>query len=153
MDASLQYSSADQLNSRFQPNQIVCLEHAEGRLYAEVVQLIAVKHACWVHPLGLILRSPTSSTSFEEFGSDHDPTDFTVYDLRQGADLVWPTILFRAALDIEVLPLLSKLYQPIALSGPEAAQPPQPTLVARQSLNRFVREIWQAHAEVFNPAV
>jgi hypothetical protein len=146
MDSLPNYSPSSEPNSHFQPYQIVCLEHEDARLYAEVVQLVEVKRSCWVHPLVLIWRSPSSSTPFEEFGQGSDPTAFTLHDLRQGADLVWPTILFRAALDVEVIPLFTCLYQAELTS----AEKDQNIVVAHQSLTQFIRQLWQAHTDVFN---
>ncbi len=146
MDSLPNSSYTDEQNPRFQPYQIVCLEHADARLHAEVVQLVAVKRSCWVHPLVLILRSPMASTPFELFGQDGDPTTFTLHDLRQGADLVWPTILFRAALDTEVIPIFACLYQ---METPHAEKD-QKTWIAHQSLTQFIRQLWQAHTDVFS---
>ena len=145
MDSSLQYSPPIEQNSPFQPYQIVCLEGENARLYGEVVQIVELKRCCWVHPLVLILRSPTSSLPFQEFGQGIDPLAFTVHDLREGADLVWPIILFRAALDVEVMPLLTYLYQ-IEIGQVEKDQN---KLVVHQVLTQFIRQLWQAHPEVF----
>ena len=143
MDSSLQrLHSSDTQSSLFQPHQIVCLDHGNAQLYAEVVQLVEIKHAYWVHPLVLRLRSPSA----DPLTASICPPDFTLHDLRQGADLVWPTTLFRAALDVEFIPLLSMLHTAEPLIEETAAA----KLLARQLLNQFVRQMWQAHSEVFS---
>jgi hypothetical protein len=144
MDLPCHHFPTNDLTLSFQPYQIVCLEHEDARLYAEVVQLVEIKHSCWVHPLVLIQRSQ-SSIPFTSFGQDADSAAFILHDLRQGADLVWPTVLFRAALDVEVIPVLSSLYQPENSQVDKA----QTMLIANQSLNQFIQQIWQAHPQVF----
>jgi hypothetical protein len=66
-----------------------------------------------------------------------------LYDLRQGADLVWPQSLFRLALDTEVIPLLTEL---------QSFPPPEPgfSAIAHDRLRSFVQLVWQAHPEAFN---
>ncbi len=93
----------------FKPDRIVCLdapkEHLHQQenlhLFAEVIDTIPISSRCWVRPLA-IARS--HSESFElEF----------LYDLRDAAQLILPTAFFRAALDTEVLPLISELFHPV----------------------------------------
>jgi hypothetical protein len=64
----------------------------------------------------------------------------TLYDLRQGADLVWPVTLFRPALDTEVIPLLMQLDAPDATA--DASE-------AHRQLSWFVRQVWQANQSDF----
>jgi hypothetical protein len=58
-----------------------------------------------------------------------------LYDLRQGADLLWSSNLFRPALDTEVLPLFTQLQT--CKTQDENQQ------LAHQQLQRFVRQVWQ----------
>lgn len=78
----------------FKSNQIVCLEQANGVLYAEVVQNLPQRQRCWVRPRWFMLGE-------------------TVYALDDRApDLLWPSQDFRAAFDEEVLPLIGEPLTP-----------------------------------------
>ena len=119
---------------KFQPRQIVCLEYEDTCLYTEVIEVVTSRPVCWVRPLMLAISESNSEmpTVVERL---------TLYDLRQGADLVWPTILFRAALDTEVIPLLAKLDN---LDANEAT-----SLDVHKQLSLFVRKVWLAYKETF----
>lgn len=114
---------------KFQPRQIVCLEHENTHLYAEIIEFVASRQVCWVRPLMLAVVLPEQ---------------ITLYDLRLGADLVWPASLFRPALDTEVIPLL------VQLDDPEAQLANSPD--AHNQLSYFVREVWQAYKSAFQPS-
>ena len=124
----------------FQPCQIVCLEHEDFRLYGEVIQIVQERQVCWVRPLGLIVLTadPADSLTWQE---RFTAGAFVLHDLREGADLLWPASLFRPALDTEVMPILMQLYN--------AEIQTKPDRTARQKLNSFVQEVWQANANVF----
>ncbi|MCL1493713.1 MAG: hypothetical protein M1G31_23640 [Pseudanabaena sp. Salubria-1] len=90
----------------FKTDQIVCIDSSKDRLsgslhlFAEVIDNISISSRCWARPLA-IARS--NSESFElEF----------LHDLRDASQLILPTNFFRYALDTEVIPLLSELYNP-----------------------------------------
>lgn len=121
----------------FQTSQIVCLEHQHTCLYAEVIQVVKARQTCWVRPL-ILSMSPSDQPS-PALWSEREPR---VYDLRQGADLLWPIALFRSALDTEVIPLLAWLQD-------YANDNQVPALAARHQLNQFVSQIWQAYPEAF----
>lgn len=108
----------------FQPRQIVCLQHENRNLYAEVIQVIPSRPVCWVRPL-LLAEFP--------LGDSCQPL---IYDLRSTADLIWPLTLFRSALDTEVIPLMVDLLG----SQPQIDRDP----VACNQLNQFVHKVWQA---------
>lgn len=116
----------------FQPSQIVCLEHEGTRLYAEVIQIVRSRQMCWVRPLMLVVPQSSSETALEQS---------TLYDLRQGADLLWPSILFRSALDTEAIPLFTHLQA--SKTQTHTAQ------LAHQQLQHFVRLVWLAHQNNF----
>jgi len=120
-------SSAD-----FGLNQIVCLEHQGTRLYTEVIQIVKSRQVGWVRPLMLVISSDSNLLDLEQC---------ILYDLRQGADLLWPINLFRPALDTEVLPLFTHLQA--SKSHSDNIQ------IAHQQLQRFIRQVWQDHAEQF----
>lgn len=121
----------------FQPRQIVCLEYKNTRLYAEVIEVVASRQVCWVRPLVLAV-SATEDDLDSLLLTSLD--SLTVYDLRQGSDLVWPVRSFRPALDTEVIPLVMQLNDQETQTAD--------TQEAHQQLSRFVREVWQAHRRV-----
>ena len=122
----------------FQPSQIVCLEHETTRLYAEVVEVVATRPICWVRPLMLVV-SPGDNHPLTELSSEQ----LRVYDLRQGADLLWPASLFRAALDTEVISLFVELENPDTLKQGN-------NLDAHKQLSCFVHKVWQAYKSAFS---
>lgn len=118
---------------KFQPRQIVYLEHENTRLYAEVIEVVAAREICWVRPLMMAVSSLSNDGS-----PGNSPEQLVLYDLREGADLLWPASLFRAALDTEVIPFLVKL------SNPDEVQQVN-NLEAHQQLSSFVRKVWQVY--------
>ena len=122
--------------NKFQPRQIVCLEHETTRLYTEVIEFVASRQVCWVRPLMLAV-----SVLDPDSLPDALPKQLTLYDLRQGADLLWPASLFRPALDTEVIPLL------VQLDGSES--PHENNSVACEQLSYFVHRVWQAYKSAF----
>ncbi|MBP0017348.1 MAG: hypothetical protein J7647_07295 [Cyanobacteria bacterium SBLK] len=111
---------------RFQPHQIVYLEHQDRCLYAEVVQEIPERQMCWVRPLLLVIDA-------------RDPSP-QVRDLRSASDLVWPIQAFSPALDTEIIPFLAVLESPPLESG-------EMTQIARSQLNQFIQQVWQKERE------
>ncbi len=107
-----------------QPRQIVCWDVGDRRLYAEVIQIIPERATCWVRPLALA-------------ESAHLRTAADCCDLRAAPDLVWSAAAFRPALDSEAIPVLA------AIAG-DAEPGSEP--IARQQLNQFLRQAWQARA-------
>jgi hypothetical protein len=89
------YSSVE-----FKTDRIVCIEHDDLHLFAEVIDDTVIDDRCWVRPLA-IARSTSKSFNLE-----------FLHDLRDAAQLILPTSLFRDALDTEVLPLISELFHP-----------------------------------------
>jgi hypothetical protein len=92
----------------FKTDQIVCIDLPKDRLcqnenlhlFAEVIDNIPTSSRCWARPLAIAKSNPEN---FElEF----------LHDLRDTSQLILPTSFFRYALDTEVLPLISKLYNP-----------------------------------------
>jgi hypothetical protein len=90
----------------FKTDQIVCIDSSKDRLsgslhlFAEVIDNISISSRCCARPLAIARSNPES---FElEF----------LHDLRDTSQLILPTNFFRYALDTEVIPLLSKLYNP-----------------------------------------
>lgn len=120
------------LTCNFQPRQIVFLEHVGTRLYAEVIQVVVSRRLCWVRPLLLVVFPNDSQLSDE-------PLPLT--DMRSSPDLLWPVVLFRPALDTEVIPLLTALL-PLETCS-------ELTCAAQQQLNQFIHQVWQAHPGAF----
>ncbi|MDJ0554457.1 MAG: hypothetical protein QNJ68_08475 [Microcoleaceae cyanobacterium MO_207.B10] len=121
----------------FQPSQILCLEHRDTYLYAEVIQILETRKMCWVRPLMLkTFSSENNGKNNQEISEDS-----TLWDLREGADLVWPICLFREAIDTEVIPLLAEL---------ELLEDRQKNRqISHQQLKNFVSIVWQAYPDVF----
>ncbi|NJO42850.1 MAG: hypothetical protein HC769_04765 [Cyanobacteria bacterium CRU_2_1] len=137
--------------TNFQPGHIVYLEYQETRLYAEVIQVVTERQLCWVRPLALFTRpnelyaSSSSSLPPEQLGLEEP----TLYDLRQGADLLYPQSLFRVALDTEVLPLIAQLNT-LKTEQENIGEPGQKdNFHAHHQLQEFIYRIWQAQPEAF----
>ncbi|MGB3511865.1 MAG: hypothetical protein WBA93_22040 [Microcoleaceae cyanobacterium] len=121
----------------FKPSQILCLEHKDTCLYAEVIQVLETRKMCWVRPLILkVFSSESDGKSNQEISEKP-----TLWDLREGADLVWPICLFREAIDTEVIPLLAELE---LLDGKQKNQQN-----SHQQLRHFVKIVWEAYPDVF----
>jgi uncharacterized protein Yka (UPF0111/DUF47 family) len=86
--------------TEFKTDRIVCLDREDLHLFAEVIDDIIVDARCWVRPLAIARSNP------ESFNLEF------LHDLRDAAQLILPTHLFRDALDTEVLPLISELFHP-----------------------------------------
>jgi hypothetical protein len=115
-----------------QANQIVCLTQADLALYGEVIQVISDRQLCWVRPIAI---------AHYEAGAI-----VQLHNLQEGSDLVLPIILFREALDTELLPILSQLYS----SDEKSESTIDPT--ARQILHQLIRAICQANPDLFAEA-
>lgn len=116
---------------QFQPSQIVFLEHNESRLYAEVVQFVESRKLCWVRPIALVTAAETEDWT--------ECDRLILQDLQGGSDLMCPAALFREALDIEVLPLLTRLGSDSKGKNP----------LSHRYLHQFMQQIWQARPDVF----
>lgn len=124
---------------QFQPSQIICLEHQNSYLYAEVIDIIEARQMCWGRPIMLAIwaagTNQPRAALFEQLPA--------LYDLRDGADILLPVCLFRPALDTELIPLLPLLETP-----PEN-KPVDAPKIAHRHLQQFVHQIWQAHPTAF----
>lgn len=132
--------------NQFKPSEIVCLDDGDRRLYAEVIQVVVERRICWVRPLLLMTECWVTERNQPETHprSDNPQSNLpTFYDLRQGADLLLPAVLFRPALDTEVVPLLTQLPHKISARESEAGRQ------AHQQLRQFVCQICQTHPEIF----
>lgn len=129
----------------FGPGQIVGLNYYNSCLYAEVIQVVEVRNVCWVRPLMLIEGlSEQPEDHFSSFG--FTPKSFTLYDLRQSPDLIWPTRLFRAALDTEVIHFLAQL-EALEVNTPGVKR--VNAYSAHQQLQDFIGQVWRAYPQVF----
>jgi hypothetical protein len=100
----------------FRPQEIVCIDRSDLRLFGEVIQMIPDRDRCWAKPLIL--------AQLEDFQL------IFRHDLREAPQLILPQYLFRSALDTEVLPLMGELFQ--------VDPSPEATLLARQALHHFI---------------
>lgn len=116
----------------FKVNQIICLEYQHTCLYGEVIQLIPDRELCWFRPICIARGNfdPNQASASDELIS-----------LHSGSDLLWPTVLFRPALDVEVISLLGKLND---TSESSIEQMP-----SGQYLNTFVNQVWFANKDKF----
>ncbi|NJM57252.1 MAG: hypothetical protein HC857_07205 [Synechococcales cyanobacterium RU_4_20] len=115
------------LSPEFQPNQIICLEEGDRRLYAEVIDIIAQRALIWARPLLLV-----SGWSTVERSGRVEPAQLE--DLHEAAHLLLPIRLFRAAIDMELLPLFP------FLSGSGAKLPAE---AAASRMHQFIDQVWQ----------
>jgi hypothetical protein len=111
----------------FSPNQIVCIDRSPNLLLlAEVIQMVPERDRCWARPLAL--------AQVEEYQLK------LLHDLREASQLILPASFFREALDTEVLPLMTELFQwnqPQALSKETS----QRENLSRQALHDFIRSL------------
>ena len=114
-----------------QANQIVCLEHQNKSLYGEAIELVAKRGLCWFRPMCLVVRADDNS--------DIESTLFV--DLQSSSDLLWPAVLFRPALDLEIIDYLPHLKDSNRSSLDKSPN--------KQYLNKFVRQVWQANQDKF----
>lgn len=147
------------LPSQFQPRQILCLEHEQSRLYAEVIQVVSDRPVCWLRPLILEINpSNTVENVADDVAPDNNSPNLPsprekalsietaqsppkTYDLRLSADLLMPPALFRPALDTELIPLLGQINV-----GEFSLQDAR---VAHQLLRQFIHQVCQNHQEIF----
>jgi hypothetical protein len=105
----------------FQPQQIVCIDQSDLRLFAEVIQLVSERDRCWARPL-VLGRSDGHELEF-------------LYDMREAPQLLLPISFFRVAIDTEVLPLLAELWNFDKTPDIAAEE------LSRQALHQFVRSL------------
>jgi hypothetical protein len=109
----------------FCPNQILCIDLESLRLYAEVIQMIPDRDRLWARPVALAEQQVYNLR--------------LLHDLREAPQLILPPALFREALDTEVMPLMTELFQLEAQAKPE----PSTEVMGRQALQAFVRNLFQ----------
>jgi hypothetical protein len=120
----------------FKPGQIVSLECGNACLHSEVIEVVEARQICWVRPLMLVGLVPAKDLS-QQWSEE-----YTLSDLRDGADLLWPLSLFRAALDTEVISLLSELQSRDSDKKDSA--------IASRQLRNFVDRVWEAFPSAFH---
>ncbi|MCC3407591.1 MAG: hypothetical protein JGK17_18735 [Microcoleus sp. PH2017_10_PVI_O_A] len=120
----------------FKPGQIVSLECGDACLHSEVIQVVEARQICWVRPLMLV-----GLVSGKDFPQGW-PEEYTLSDLRDGSDLLWPLSLFRAALDTEVISLLTQLQ---SLDSDR-----KDSTIASRQLRDFVDRVWATFPSAFN---
>jgi hypothetical protein len=107
----------------FNPQEIVCIDSGDLRLFAEVIQLIPERDRCWAKPLVL--------ASYVEFQLK------LLHDLQECSQLILPIDLFRSTLDTEVIPVMMELFQ--LEKNPDRSA--TDLLLSRQALHHFVRSL------------
>jgi hypothetical protein len=116
----------------FKSGQIVSLECGDACLHSEVIQVVEARQVCWVRPLMLIVLASGKKSSAE----------YTLSDLRDGVDLLWPLSLFRAAVDTEVISLFTQLH---SLDSDK-----KDAVIASRQLRDFVDRVWEAYPSAFS---
>ena len=106
----------------FCPNQIICIDLDDLRLFAEVIQMISDRDCLWARPLALAKQE------------NYDLR--LLHDLREAPQLILPPVLFREALDTEVMPLMTELFQLETAAKPEL----NAEIAGRQALQAFIRD-------------
>lgn len=126
------------LNPDSQACEILCIEHNDTCLYAELVQNIESRQLYWVRPIVLLVE-PQPLTPNDPLENQES----AVYNLQGGADLLFPNQLFRRTLDTELIPLLAQLT--------EIKQPFDGDRLAHHQLQQFIKHVWQTHPDLFPP--
>ncbi len=127
--AELTRSSAVDIEE-FSPQQVVCIDQGDLRLFGEVVQMVPVRSRCWARPLALAQVIPDSLQLALR------------YDLRESSHLLLPAIVFRAALDVELIPLMTALYHPDVHPGKGTTEDEiQLESAKRQALHQFIQDL------------
>lgn len=116
-----------------QTYEIVCLEYQRDCLYAEIVQIIEEQQRCWLRPLAL-----SRECNQTEPQTPHNSQAQQIYDLRNCSDLLWPQAQLRAALDTELLPMLTML-QAEKTAGEASTSPEE-----NQQLHAFLHQLCAA---------
>ena len=122
-------------NCLFTSQQIVYLSHKNHRLYCEVIQVVESRQLCWVRPLFLVDMAEEMDIYSQL------PTPKLLMDVRSTSDLLYPITLFKAALDTEVIPLLTQLQ--VENSSVKDNK------IAREELQQFITKIWRDNTEKF----
>jgi hypothetical protein len=104
-------------NPQFSPQQVVCIEQNQCRLYASVIQYIEVQQTYWLRPLCLV---------------ENRDTQPQIISLHQTSDIIVPQGSFREAWDTEVLEFWTALYQ--------ESETYEDNPTGRAELHRFLRE-------------
>jgi hypothetical protein len=107
---------------KFQSGQIVSLDDVHRTLYGEVIEVVISRQLCWVRPWLLV---------------DYSQEEPLITDVRDVSDILWPLHLFRAALDTEVITLLSHIL-PKDFKG-------EPDVAAQREFNLFIHQIWHSY--------
>ncbi len=88
-------NSSPDAQSSFRPQQVICLEQDERRLYASVIQFIELQQTYWLRPLCLVENSETKPR---------------IISLHRTSDVIVPMGTFRKAWDTEILKFWTELY-------------------------------------------
>lgn len=116
----------------FKINQIICLEYQHTCLYGEVIDLLPQRRRCWFRPICLVTTNFDNSQALDSR---------QVFNASSGSDLLWPTILFRSALDTEAISFMTELKN--------VNESLTHKIPIRQHLNKFIQQVWQANQDKF----
>lgn len=76
--------------------QVVFIRQEKECLYGELIQTMAERNTCWLRPLALCIKVP-------------EKENFSVFDVRNGPDIICPSNLLQPALDHDWLLLLERM--------------------------------------------
>ena len=108
---------ATNTKSSFTPQQVICLEQGERRLYASVIQFIELQQTYWLRPLCLVENSGTKPS---------------IISLHRTSDVIVPRGSFRQAWDTEILEFWTELY--------DDSNSYEDNPAGRGEVHRFLRE-------------
>jgi len=139
----------ESVNLTHKAKQILCLDYEGNYLYGEVIQLIPQRQLCWLRPICLVISTEVDSTMFavcngkslQESINSGSSDESVVVDLQSGADLLWPSSLFRPALDTEIINLIPQLKDISHCSSVKKS--------GQKCLQKFMHLVWQAHQDKF----
>jgi hypothetical protein len=143
--------------AEFQPNQILYLQHQTTRLYAEVIQIVPERQLGWVRPLAMVELGNEANWQRLDWQNllmlqEHAAAGRSIlHDLQQGADLLCPLSLFKIALDVEVVPILTALETFKQQSENTAQIASKTGQTAQGKLREFVYCLWQTYPQAFQP--
>ena len=105
----------------FAKYQVVFIRHESACLYGELIQTMTDRNTCWLRPLALCVEVP-------------EEKNFSVFDVRNGPDIICPSNLPQPTLDEDWLLVLEKM---------SSAKEPCDFSQANQHLRLFLQALFK----------
>ncbi len=125
------------------PGQIVFLECSQTRLYAEVIQVLALRQIGWIRPLALVSDADTQPLGTNWISGN------TAANHPAPPDMLWPLGQLQPALDTDIMPLLTTLSAKTSEIDPSEIDPSEANDIdkltaspAQMTVNKFVQQLW-----------